>query len=712
MKVKNKSPWVKVYNSEDAEGKSISSFTVDTDDNKVKETGDGILMFSKPVVITDNSEMWSGAKYDIPTLDISQYKGKLTADHRSSIQYLIGDVIGLKKVANRKVTIDGIDLAVKENPLADFVKRMMLAGRITDFSIETIGPWPDDEGIYKNSRLVGLSVVVTGNNKNAHINNADAEINQIAMHSIAEAEKNGSDTTSIKELLKYPIDKNNSLSDNDVDMFKTIKNTRDFAIEITYKNAAGDEVKTTLQPNSTMDVSADQETALNEVIKNAVAPEKKETKTETKTENAVPAGTDIAAIVTASVKAAVESQVKPLTDQINALEKKQFDNGITEPGFVKNSATGKQGKIADLSSSERDRLQVQSALDGLARKDQAAMRVLNDINKYNLEELQKAGKVDNAITMGDLGNFVISPELFSTIEGFRSNYEPFLAKTNWGDTLSLEMAWLNRSGDINMQNVEMCDDDEDGNLKPISEYGATIKTAKLEELAAVTPVCNAATRFLAVDILSDIAKGYRNDFDRKRAQLVIARLQQAVNETGQTENYNTTAGNALNPLNSIIDAAGKVAETVEQGIWVFSYATYYELLGKRLAAGINTDAGFDLFTTGNNPSFLGMPYVVVPNDLMPKLGSSQTRSFTVQTGDAQTAVTINQGMFLADLSYFTGRTSGGLRYDLSTEAAYEDNGTVKSAFQRDELILRGYFYRGGAIRDVSRVSGVKSLNFS
>ena len=33
--------------------------------------------------------------------------------------------------------------------------------------------------------------------------------------------------------------------------------------------------------------------------------------------------------------------------------------------------------------------------------------------------------------------------------------------------LSLQMAWLARSGDINMQEVEHCDDGADGNLKTI-----------------------------------------------------------------------------------------------------------------------------------------------------------------------------------------------------------------------------------------------------
>ena len=59
------------------------------------------------------------------------------------------------------------------------------------------------------------------------------------------------------------------------------------------------------------------------------------------------------------------------------------------------------------------------------------------------------------------------------------------------------MAWLARSGDINMQEVEHCDDGADGN-KPLTIF-SRIQTSNLHELAAVTPVCDAATRFLAVE---------------------------------------------------------------------------------------------------------------------------------------------------------------------------------------------------------------------
>jgi hypothetical protein len=77
-----------------------------------------------------------------------------------------------------------------------------------------------------------------------------------------------------------------------------------------------------------------------------------------------------------------------------------------------------------------------------------------------------------------------------------------------------------------------------------------------------------------------------------------------------------------------------------------------------------------------------------------------------------TTVTVSNAVFYVDLANFTGRTSGGLMYDLSTEAAYEDNGTVKSAYQRNELVLRGSFFRGGAILDDNQVSALGAVGIS
>ena len=711
MKVKNKSPWLEAqikkqmghnrfYNdiSEETHQESVH---FDIEKNAIKVIDDETLMFSKPVVITDNSEMWSGAKYDIPSLDITQYKGKLTADHIDRIQNVLGSVINTKKVANKRVTIDGIKLAVKENPLADFAKRMILAGHLTDFSIETIGPWPDDDGIFRNAKLVGLSLVVTGNNKQAHIN-------QIAEETMEYAKQNGLDTALFAQALKLPFDKQNPINDNNIMKFKKVTNSRGFAVTITYKNSAGEDTEITLKAGQSVDVpDTDENKGVEDQVKTAEEPKAPETPA-----TPAPEEGDKNKDVSTIVKNAVEAATKPLMDKVATLEKNAFDKGVEEPKFQKMSkGSPVMVGVDGLDWRGRYNEQVGNAWQWLKGGSEQAHKKLIDINMYNLEALQDAGKVDNSVTIADFGNFVISPELLSEIEGFRSSFRDLLSKLTFRDTLSLQMAWLTRNGDINMQEVEFCDDGEDGNLKPISEYTAEITTDNLHELAAVTPVCNAATRFLAADLLSDVAAGYRNDFDRKRAQIFVARLQQAVNSTGNEVMYNTgTSGGGanVNALQSFMDVAG-MQEQIMGGTYILSQASYWELMKRQAAAGINTDSGFRIFTTGDNGSLMfGAPYIVVPNELLPKLGSNQTRSFVV----GGVTVTITDAVFYVDLSTFTGRTSGGLNYDLSTEAAYEDNGTVKSAYQRNELVLRGSFFRGGAVRDPEKVVGLRAVNLS
>ena len=121
-------------------------------------------------------------------------------------------------------------------------------------------------------------------------------------------------------------------------------------------------------------------------------------------------------------------------------------------------------EMEKMSWKERHGAQINYAWDFLNGKDESAGEKLAEINKYNVEELKKEGIIENSITIADFGNFVISPELLSEIEGHRSNFQPLISKLEYKETLSLEMAWLRRSGDIDMAEVELCDDDADAFL--------------------------------------------------------------------------------------------------------------------------------------------------------------------------------------------------------------------------------------------------------
>lgn len=673
--------------------------------NAFVDEGDGVVSFPKGLVITDNTEQRNGTKYDIKSMDLSEYQGQVTADHFDRLENIIAGVEGLEKVGN-KVIIKKINYLVKENPLARLAYNLLISSKVpTNYSIETYGPWPDEEDrTYYDAKLIGLSQVVVGNNRSA-------KVNSIVANSIAQAKEDGLDTEELEEALKeekeFSVESNhksevkeetenninNSNKEKEEMTFVTIKNSRDFAVTLKYKNAAGDEVETEVPAGGTVDVSDDQQEAVENQLTSAEAPKKEEPAA--KKEEEVPAANQLAE--------AIANALKPMQEQMAKVEQSLFDKKAEEPAFKKdnnsNGIKNAKNEFEAMDWQDRHAKQINAAWDLLKRHDKSGAEVLNKINEVNLAGLKKEGLVKNSMTIGDFGNFVISREMLTEIEGHRNDYTPLINATNWKETLSTQMAWITRSGDINMEEVEFCDDDNDGNLKPISEYGATVDTANLHELAAVTPVCNAATRFLAVDLLGDVAAGYRNDYDRKRAQLVIARLEQSIEGNGNSVIFDTNPN--VEALVSLLNAWKEIAQTTPNGTFILNTSSYATILAYALRAGVQGPLS-SIFTTGDQPRLFGRPYLIVSDDLMPSLDSASTVAMSVE-GET---VTVNHAVFYADLSKFTGRTSGGLQYDLSTEAAYEDNGTVKSAYQRNELVLRGSFFRGGAITDPTKVAGV------
>jgi len=149
-------------------------------------------------------------------------------------------------------------------------------------------------------------------------------------------------------------------------------------------------------------------------------------------------------------------------------------------------------------------------------------------------------------------------------------------------------------------------------------------------------------------------------------------------------------------------AIAEISDSSVNGTLVFNNKTFAQLKAHALQAGVNGPLSH-IFTDGEQPQIFGTPYIVVPNDLMPTIGSSDTISFIVD-GEA---TPITHAVFYGDLSEFVGYTSGGLQYDISADASYEVNGATRSAYQRNELVLRGSFFRGGAVKDASRISGIK-----
>ena len=399
---------------------------------------------------------------------------------------------------------------------------------------------------------------------------------------------------------------------------------------------------------------------------------------------------------------ALKEQIKNeiLDAQVEAPKVEETEEAVEEPEVEKNWRKRYNDQIA-------------AAWNAYRLHSIDAAQKLAKINRYNFEDKQaKMVKNDDddaieVMTIETADDFVLPYEVDRMIHGKRTNYSPLLNAVEYQTTDRLTFAYATRIGDIDMQNVALCDDGEDGNLKPISTYELKKGVAQMEEMAAVTPICDNATKYLAVDILADVAAGYRNDYDRKLAQLVVIRMQQAVNATGNT--VEMEGETSIEKLVEFIKATTKVSDDVVNGKFVFNAKTKAQLVEYLFSAAAGGELGKDVITTGEFPTIFGYPYVVVPNDLMPTLGEGDTKSFKAtnnETGNLET-VTISSPVFYGDLDEFRGKVSGGLKYDVSAEAAYEiGDGTVRSAWQRNELVLRGSFLRGGYIANQAAFAGL------
>ena len=744
--------------------KVTNQLNVQVERSSFIDEGDGVVSFPGGLTITDNTEQRNRTRYDIESMDINRYGGQLTGDHEDKLSSLIGEVIGVSKDGYR-VGIEKIRYAINENPYARLAYDLLVGGFSKNFSIETIGTQPDENGVYWDAELVGLSQVVTQNNYNA-------SLNQLVHNSLERSKENGLDVEGIEdkilgEHVEAVADKTNNdiksqakteeetpkLEDNTI-TYKVKVDSSEIENAIALTDQLNEKLsQTNNKQENKMDEDKKVETPVVEQPKVVETPAVEETKetpvevpvvapveeptvvkpveaeaeveTETEVEEEVEAPVveepaketpqvDQNALAEA-VKNAVQAEaVKMQQDFDKKLEaakveaKNAFDTSAKEPTFKKEETQKvdkTENKYKAMSSDELYNAQVAAAWNAVKGQSIVAWDELRQINQVNLDALKEAGVVRNAITLEDIGNFVISPELHTEIVGTRNDYTAILSATNWQETDSIEFAWTERVGDINMQNVAFCDDDNDGNLKPISEYGTVVHTEKLEELAAVSVVCTAATRFAAVDLLQDAARGYRNDYDRKRAQLVIAKLEQAVDLTGASVAYNPS--DDANALTVWLESLTEISDTTLSGTLIFNARTFAELKARALRAGVSGPLA-EILTGGGLPTIFGMPFIVVPNDLMPSLGGSD--SVTVQVDGAN--VVINHAVFYADLTQFRGRTSGGLQYDISSQASYEDGGVVKSAYQRNELVLRGSFFRGGAFLDRSRVAGIRQSTVS
>lgn len=752
--------------------------------NSFFDRGDGVVEFPNGLVITDDSVMWSGTKYDIDSLNIDEYPGQLTLDHFDSIggDYLIGKVEGVHKQGN-KVVVDRIRYAVNASENAKRAYELLKGGFSNAFSIETIGPWADEEtNTMYNHKLVGLSQVVMGNNKHAVANSIKPITHQVgefetedkencsAVHEVrvkndveAQVEEGVEVTKSeeVKAETEVAADEALEVLENDL-AAETCNDAEAPAEEAEVKEEVkaeevepstddDEEVVEKSEEEAEVENSAEEpaeaeteEVAEEEAEKAEDEAEEAETETEeeaeeaeTEVENSVEESEEAVADDTdeaaeeepaadeaeaEEVEAEVEEEAQEETNINNKVEetemtKEEISKLINEA--IKNFAEAQVAPAAEEPAVEEAEakednsysLEKHANLIMRALKTKSALdyEALARVNNANLEALKAAGKVSNSMTIEDWGNFVLPPEMYDRLIGKRTDYSAIIEATDWRETDRLEFAWLTRNGDIEMTNTAMCEarpatNPDRSNLKPITTYGAVRHIEQMEHLGAVTPVCSAATKYLAVDLIADAIAGYRNNYDKKKAELVIAKLQEAVNISDNKVAFDNEA-TYDNKLKTFIDTLAKLSDATSTGTFVFTEKTLLKIMEyvtpRESALG---DRAFDAGKDGIKRVF-GTPYIVVPNSLMPSLEDDAANNPVISyipVDAASTApqnIEITSTVFYGDLSLFTGYTSGGLQFDMTEYAAYEDaNGVVRSAYQRDEIVLRGYFYRGGAYR--------------
>ena len=746
--------------------------------NSFFDRGDGVVEFPNGLVITDDSVMWSGTKYDIESLDINEYPGQLTLDHFDSIggDYLIGKVEGVHKQGN-KVVVDRIRYAINASENAKRAYELLIGGFSNAFSIETIGPWADEEtNTMYNHKLVGLSQVVMGNNKHAVANSikpiehqageylTDDKKNCSAIHEVrvecgveTQVEEGVDVTTPVKAEAEPEVEATEALEVLENDLAAETCNEIDAADESEEETEAKEteetepstdddekvveeseeeatEVENSVEESTeeaeaeeTAEEPAEETEVDNEAEKEAETETEEEAEeAETKVENEVAEAEEAVADDTDEADEAepAEEEAQEDTNINNKVEetemtKEEISKLINEA--IKNFAeaqvtpAAEEPAVEEAPAEEKEEqaysLEKHANLIMRALKTKSALdyEALARVNNANLEALKKAGKVSNSMTIEDWGNFVLPPEMYDRIIGKRTDYSAILDATDWRETDRLEFAWLTRNGDIEMQNTAMCEarpavNPDLSNLKPITTYGATRHIEQMEHLGAVTPVCTAATKYLAVDLIADAIAGYRNNYDKKRAELVVAKLQEAVNISDNKVEFDDTA-TYDNKLKTFIDTLAKLSDATSTGTFVFTEKTLLKIMEyvtpRESALG---DRAFDAGKDGIKRVF-GTPYIVVPNSLMPSLEDDAANNPVISyipvdaSSTAPQNIEITSTVFYGDLSLFTGYTSGGLQFDMTEYAAYEDaNGVVRSAYQRDEIVLRGYFYRGGAYR--------------
>lgn len=709
-----------------------------------KETG--IVKFPGGLVIADGSKMRSGLQYDIESLDISHFDGTVTADHNDKDHHsLIGQVIGLRK-EGQKLIIDGVRYALR-NPFAKMIHDLTVDGFSKGFSIGTIKAKLGQDGKLHGGELFGLSQVILPDNYNTYANAIVSSFKDGQSVALKMSDE-GSALENVQAALRSQNVQVASSANGHMQTLTSSLDVKDTTlmakeeetptpeavvepilsaaeVEPTAPESGDDVIEESEaeEINSTQEaidsLQSDVTTIQNDVaeVKDAiiklteslttVAEDVSEVE-ETLDDIVNPEDTPIAEEDEIDEESEVEeiesaAPIEPLTPTEEGITHSMTREEVlsliaeahvkeAEPAFTPAAPAGP--------TNYRDALthQFNLAIKATRDLDASAYAELREINKVNYNAQIEAGKITSSLKLEDIGNFVVAPEVIDEVQRKRTNYTDFVNTIDWKDGSSLKLTWLNGEDEIDMQHVETGaynSEVSDTDLqKPHQDLNYAVGEAELEEVAKTTGISLNTLKYAAVDILADITRLFGKDYDRKRAQLLVVRFQEAVTATGQTVEWDPSAGLEALEL--------AVADAVEgPGYLVMSAKT----LAKLKAAAIAEQAP-EIYAGLKNKDFSGTPIVLVSSDVLPTIGTAETRTFKVWGVDK----VVSAAIFFYDPEAVAASATA-LEFDVDGRASYTRNGVLRSAFENNEVVVRGSFLRAAAVTEpttVSAISGTES----
>lgn len=678
---------------------------------RISQNDPNTVLFDEPQTITDGTVQKDGSYYDIPSLDVnSLWNGRIMEDHEYGWANRLGTAIGINKdLQNDRVTIAGVKFS-RSHPKAQLAMDMMLEGLI-EFSTGTLG-FTEDDGKRANHQMYELSLVGVGNNDNTAMNEADL---------LTAAVHNGIDIS------KYNLKQEN----NSMKYF--LYNTNSFAVKVKVKNAAGQDEEIEVPANGKTEVaSAEAQQAGQAQVDEAQAPA-----------NPNPAGNGDGGQggdgdgnpqpgSQPNQNSVSREDFDKLQQTLNQLVTNMNTPAQPQPGTHQdnNSFGGGAGSFKDKVKNMKagERLYKQIMLERNGQKNSDEYRAIND---FNTEELVAKNAMDDSA--GSLGGLIPPYELLDRIVQCETNYDAFLNAFGFNDA-GLSYGWNVAIGDIEFAPVGYCAPSGQDGL----EVGLENRTQ--ERLATHSVICNKVSRFSPVNVVNFVAQRYQQAYKRALVAFALAEMQVAVDK--RVAGWDRASGTdvAADPNGSLEYPASGQSERVELAVGLFTnladcvmggtYVMNAQTAAKLILDFNLTGAGDSQSTGGttrvNNYGALGVALggtvVIVPNNMLPTLGTNSTVT-VIRTTEGGGNVTINHAIFYTAPENWYGVTNGALQFDVDSFGSYEvtvtknvaggGGGTVtvtetRSAKQRGETVLFGEMYRGGGILDFRAIGGIKA----